>query len=529
MKPQIRLPERRYINDLTVCITNFGRAKYLERALASCVSAGIVRIAVASVCPTPQVRAVLKKFKADPRWLSFDVSEVSQDIGCNSTWELAAWLSRTKKVLVLHDDDALRPAFGQCYENVIGPHLGSGVGLVTWRAHILYDDGRIEPTEYWWGPTRLGKSFELETVVAKRGRLSLSPVVSVMDRETVVRSCREAEITLRHNQCLEHPGMLLGTEILTYLRHLRANQLWLYVDAVLSLYGSHGGSGTIQAQNQQNGIARLALGYDRARDQADRTPPPLKPRIILVTYERKAASSEEARRIELAERSRRFLEGTFEVVRLRVRDSDLKRILPRKNHGNLPYVRDLFDLGCSKALPCDAVVYSNDDIGLTLDAPSRILIGIERGRGVTVCPRRQHTRPDALMRSVLNCKLDGGCDVVAVSPAWWASHRDKMPDMVIGTDAWDTVFRQLAEEWADGKNPSSTVVTDPHFWFNSRAYSDDVCWHVPHHSRWIKERDRGREDVAGDLNRALARSFFADRYNDSGMQLMQNPSRCKVG
>jgi hypothetical protein len=192
----------------------------------------------------------------------------------------------------------------------------------------------------------------------------------------------------------------------------------------------------------------------------------------------------------------------------------------RPDNGSLAYVRDLLDAGCRSAMPEDIVVYSNDDLGLTIDAPSRIIAGVERGKGVTVCPRRSHDHPQALMRSVLNCRLDGGIDLVAVTPQWWALHREKMPDMLIGSDAWDTCFRVLAEEWADGGLPRQALCCDLHQWFRSRAYTDDTSWHIPHFSRWQKERQSGVGDEAGQHNRQIAREFFADRGNQDGLALL---------
>lgn len=221
-------------------------------------------------------------------------------------------------------------------------------------------------------------------------------------------------------------------------------------------------------------------------------------------------SQETAARVDLAARSRRFLFEQFDAVELTVPMGRLRR-----SFAEFPFVRDLFDLGVEAAMPEDAVVYTNDDVGLTVDAPARIYAGLERGGGIAMCPRRVYTNPRPLVRSVKNCPTDGGIDVVAFRPDWWAANREAMPDMVIGRDAWDTVLATIAEEKADGLKVKSTFPGFPDEWWKSKAYCDDVCWHQPHFSPW--QRLRG-SDSPGAYNRDLAREFFRARGNEAGVR-----------
>jgi hypothetical protein len=107
-----------------------------------------------------------------------------------------------------------------------------------------------------------------------------------------------------------------------------------------------------------------------------------------------------------------------------------------------------------------------------------------------------------------------------MTPAWWVAHREKMPDMVIGAEGWDMVFKVLAEEWADGGAPLRTLGLDAHFWGQSRAFLDGVCWHIPHHAPWLRHRRTGKDDGAGAYNRALAREFFIERENQEGLAMV---------
>jgi hypothetical protein len=510
------------LDDLTVCITSFHRVFHLDRAIGSCLKAGIRRIAIAAIEPSSEVLGVIEKHRADG-WISYDVSRVDVDLGCNNTWALACYFAKTDRVIVLHDDDILNPEFGPTYCQKIAPMLDSGIGFACWRANHIFDDGTTHKTEWWTGPSRIDHTKTLENFVGRFHALSLSPIVSVLHREIIIHACKEAEETLTHNECIERPGMLYGTEILVYLRHCKAFARWFYVDELLSMYGAHDGSGTIAAEKKGD-LNPLFKGYDRARVQGimRRAPTP-KPKLILLHYYAGTPSEDEARRNANAAFSRKFLAGTFEAIDVPLTLSDLPRNSSDLGDANpIGYIRDILDLGCEMAMPEDIIVFANEDIGLTTETPARLIAGIDRGRGVTCCPRRVLNKPTPgrFYRTVKNCKTDGGMDVLAVTKSWWALFREQLPDMLIGREAWDLCFRTLAEEWADGSLLRSTITVNPEEWWRSRAYTDDVAWHEPHPSLWKVDR---ATNVGGAHNRKLARDFFTTRSNIQGLSCVQEP------
>ena len=496
------------LDNLTVCVTSWKRAPYLDRALESCRAAGIRRITIATSEPDEAVEEVIRKHSAG--WLSFDVRRLTEDVGCGSLWVIATYSSRTNRVLVLHDDDLLRPEFGRSYENTIAPALDAGAGFASWRPNIVYDDGSTAPCDYRRSPTGVVDSSELGAIIAPC--LTHSPVVSVLDRETVIHACKEAEQTLVENDSLQRQGMLLGTELVVYLRHVQKFKKWMFVDEVLSSFGSHAGSGTIAAFNQgATATQALRTGYELAKKQATLPAPAYLPRLILVYSQYEPRNQEEARRIGLSEDSWKFHFNNADVIELPVGVEDVTRTGADVGDKPLPFVRDLFDIGCRYAMPEDVVVYINRDIGLTTMAPERLLAGIKRGQGVTVCPRRMlYPRRYRLYKTVTNCKHDGGFDAMAVTPKWWHDNRDNMPDMLIAREGWDTVFRTLAEEWADNRPMLPHVSSTRVEWSASRAYMDDVCWHEPHEATWSLERTT---NPGQKYNRRMARAFFSDRKN----------------
>jgi hypothetical protein len=506
------------LDDLTVCVTSFRRGQFLARALESLRAAGIRRVAIAAVEPTEEVETVIRANQDG--WLSFDVARVAMDIGCNSSWMLAAYKSRTSRIILLHDDDTLEPPFAEAYTNVIAPILdnaGYGVGIVSWRAHVRNEDGSIRPTEYFRGSTRILEARQLAGLVSQFNHLSLSPVVSILNRAVLIRACKEAEATLIHNECLLRPGMLLGTEIVVYLRHCKASLNWLYVDQILSMYGSHAGSGTVEAERAGD-LRPLTAGYDRARAQAamNRPPEPM-PKIILAHQPVNKANPREA----VAQASWDHQFQTFDMIDCEVMPARTSADVDDDNPTF--FVRDIFDAACEMALAEDIIAYVNTDIGLTTHAPERILAGVTRGRGATTCPRRNMpgVTPGRLYKTVKNCKTDGGMDCFAMTAAWWKAFRDKMPDMLLGREAWDLCLRTLIEEWADGGAPHSYMTIIPGDWWKSKAYTDDVIWHEPHPSFWITNR---LKNPGGKYNRALAREFFEARRNFTGLACVGEPS-----
>ena len=184
------------LEGLTVCITAFKRPERLAAAIASVAAAGITNITVS---------------RGD---------EYGGDIGLNNAWMVAAYRAKTKRVLLLHDDDTLHPDFGRVYGEIIAPCLDKrDAGFASWDAEIKYDDGRTEACPYWQGVSPL-------VMPAKHLQehldncLTHSPVVSVLNRAVLIRACKEAGETLTTNDSFDGTGVLLGTELLVYYRHI---------------------------------------------------------------------------------------------------------------------------------------------------------------------------------------------------------------------------------------------------------------------------------------------------------------------
>lgn len=478
------------MDNLTVCVTSFQRPMLLRRALQSVRASGLTKVLVFSMCPNVQVLSVVDEFPEASHYT------MPVDLGCNELWLQAAYRAHTEKVLILHDDDMLCSGLAQELDGLGA--VRNGNSFASWRAHIMDENGATHATEYWKGETAVYDSDILREIVLMRNRLSLSPIISVFDRSVLIGAAKEAGEVLPKLR----RGMHLGTEILVYLRHCAAFKKWLYINKVLSLYGSHQGSGTVQAERSGD-LRPLTRGYDVARDHFEAHPdgPVIqKPKILLVTAPFESRDTNEAKRFAAARKTweAHFNLGTmldFQVdrpERSSVGIGDMRAI---------PYLRDLLDYGCSRAMPEDIVAYSNLDLSFAANVVPQILTTIQGSGGVACAWRRNRKhRGKGLLPSVRNAPKDGGIDLIAVTPAWWRQHRSKIPDMFVAGNFWDYCFRVYAEQQSKGA-----------------CYMDDGTHHEPHVG--MMERV-GVANPVQQHNLKLAKQFFKERQMESVVKFL---------
>jgi glycosyltransferase involved in cell wall biosynthesis len=143
----------KFAQDLTVLVTNFGRAERLRKCLESIIKAGVTNVVVSSTCPDEAVAGVLTEYATKfPLFLNVTTED---DFGCNEAWLRGAYHVRTKYILILHDDDQLEPEFGEVYRELIWPNLESGVGLASWQGRAVTDAGLEFLPKYYTGQTAI--------------------------------------------------------------------------------------------------------------------------------------------------------------------------------------------------------------------------------------------------------------------------------------------------------------------------------------------------------------------------------------
>jgi hypothetical protein len=360
-------------------------------------------------------------------------------------------------MILLHDDDwlssDLTPWLPKFYEL-----LEKGdVACCTWRADAVEEDDTHRTVRHIQGGTTMASSAALANAVMAFGHASISPVISVLRRDVLIHACKEAEQFFDIDpKCWHNPGMPYGTEIIVYFRHVEKYPSWFYVDEVLSFYGSHEGSGTIEAE-RRGGWTRLIKGYDLARQYcANHRGPSIqhKPRILFAWDPYHPGPGLNARRFDRADRARQML---FE----------LGRIVPMMyfqwwqhvggyptgqelGDNAVPYLNHIFDNTAKFAMPEDYLCYTNSDICPIIHFEHRMHQLFEDPRRSALVLTRQ-TFPSAYMpeppfSEIRNGKSDNGVDGLIVKKAWWLKYGSFFPRMLVGRESWDTVMRALVQE-----------------------------------------------------------------------------------
>lgn len=476
------------MHDLTCAITNFGRPERLRRLIESAKAAGFQKFSVSAMKhPTECVEGVLLDCLKDVP--DFRVAR-NIDLGCHTSWLMAAYHASTPYIWLAHDDDGIVPEARTALNEIVLPNLRDGsAGFASWRAVLRYDDGNTKSTEYIQRPTGVWDSADLEAFLLRPKRLSLSPIVSIFRRDVLIHALKESDYALTD---FLHSGMQLGTEILCYLRHCSEFKKWLFVDQQLSEYGAHGGSGTVKYEQAGN-IARLAKGYDQARAyyaQNKTAPTSYEAKILLVSAPFQSADAAEQQRFDNARRTWDFHFNQGTILDFPIRQGALPRSsMEIGDNASVPFLRDIFDHGCAHAMPEDVVAYANLDIGFTTVLPEAVVAKVKECGVCVVWRRTMPFNPDHPLKTCKNGQWDGGVDFIAVSPAWWKEHREKIPDMVIAATNYDYVFRTYAER-----------IT------GSKCYLADGIFHAPHDSFMSRH---GLGNARQKHNHALARKFFS--------------------
>jgi glycosyltransferase involved in cell wall biosynthesis len=466
--------------ELTVVVTNFQRPEKLTRCLDSIVSAGVLRVVVSTTAPTQEVHDILNKFRG--KFREFQIVSTKDDFGCNENWLRGVYFARTPYVLILHDDDFLAPRFGEAFKRIILPQLNRGVGFASWRGKSVTEHGQERHEDYRKGPTAVHPSGALTKLLLVRGRLSISPVLSVFRREDCIRILKEASAALTAPACFTRPTMLVGNDLLLYLRHAEKYSSWLYVNEVLTFFGTWEGSETVRAlQKVKN---PLVAAYDTARDVFLKTRGPAVklPRKLIHVYSDYPVSNPDAvRRHNYALKTWEYQYDKGNMISMPVPDSFFKR--SSKDLGDskaAPFVKDIIEAGMVLATPGDRVVMTNRDTCLVRDTTERLL---SRQEEASYAVRQDFFNPiaesAAVFRDISHGQLHCGADLVSISPEWWAKWKSWLPDLVLSYEAWDLMVREIFAETQPGQNPQivETVYHEYHdtFWGNPvNRYSHPV-------------------------------------------------------
>lgn len=487
--------------DLTVVVTNFKRPDFLKRCLDSAVAAGCDNIVVSSFCPDEEVLKVLEEFSTRPG-VQFKAVTEATDFGVTELWLRGLYHAPTEYVLVLHDDDYLDPAFGDTYCREIKPQLDRGVGLASWRGVMDQRDMKkdtpvLVECDYFSGPTRVLGTGALTKILLDRNSGPVSPVVSVWRRSVAITALKEALQRLSHADCFSRPGMMLGQEVLTYLRHCEKFQEWFYLDRVLTYYGAHEGSESGRLAMEKKVICEQIPKTNRARDAfLQLRGHAVKPdrRFLFTRSVFDSKDPDEQRRNAYAAATWGFHASLGEFMDFSVADDMLLR--SSKDVGDVrsvPFLRDLIDYAMHFARPEDVVLLVNTDTCITSDGFEKLRGVFASGLGAAFAYRHNfRCKLSGFKRDVREGHVDGGVDLLALTPKWWDDHKTYFPDMLLACEGWDWVMRVLIEE--------ST----------GRGGVENLIYHEWHDPVWREKKVR-QQNPGQRYNRNLMRNFFLTR------------------
>ncbi len=481
---------------LTVVVTNFRRPDFLARCLHSIVNAGVKNIVCSSMDPDERVLALHREYAAMPG-IHFKSTILKSDLGCNELWLRGVYQAETEYVLILHDDDFLHQSFGQTYHSTIQPQLDRGCGFASWRGASIDEKGERTAHEYFSGKTQCVGTLVLRRILMAETTPAISPVVSVFRKNVVIRALKECRENFTEAVSFSRPGMMLGNELMIYLRHVEKYSSWLYVNEVLTYYGSHPESETIF--HIEHGTSEvLQRGYDWARKYFDTHrgvafTPAAQFLHVWSDYEPEL-HGDKVRHAEAA-RTWQFQNELGETIPLHVTNEMMERTSQTvlSDPRPVPFVRDLLDWGCQFAQDEDVVLLTNRDVCVTVDAMDKIRWKLRKGDvGAAFAWRRTFNINNGQnYKTVKFAPRDGGVDLFAIRPWWWEKYRGYMPDMLLGCESWDWILRIIMAEAHPGLD----------------IEMDDLIYHAPHAPFWKGEGIR-RVNPGQRYNISLAKNYF---------------------
>ncbi len=160
---------------------------------------------------------------------------------------------------------------------------------------------------------------------------------------------------------------------------------------------------------------------------------------------------ETQRRMDLAQLSWR----NQPWIEVPIKDQDFPRLWKERGRA-LPYVKDMIDI-CGNACRSvdDIIVMSNADIIVRSDCCLQLAAYMQQCQACYSF-RRDFGRLDQIPPDSDFSKGNDyvGSDLYCFRKSWWLTYKSKMPDMILGLEAWDSCLRTLIETTNPGRHVS---------------------------------------------------------------------------
>lgn len=439
-KPETRV-EVRETPDITVVITNFKRPDKVEAAFSSCLKAGVRNIVVSASGCDVVLDSVHRNFKQ--RHPGTVIHSIPDDRGCNEMWLRGVQAARTKWVHILHDDDELLPAFSVLYGM-----MEENVGFFHWDgAKHAYPPRLIasDTSPYRTFPKLQPGLYSTDLFwphLLNPNAASISPVAGLFHREHLIEVLMECEEYMQGPDFKASPTMMVGNDLLIWLRAVEKYPRFHYLTNPCISYGHWQGSWSYA--DHIKGEKKLLRNYNATREYYLHGPDlrDSDPKLARV-YGQFIPKDQDAARFRnpVALWDDQYRTGRW--IHMPIPDSCLPRLFKDSTGRSLPYIRDMVEY-CFANSSADVCVLMNMDI---LPSPSltRLLCQALRTHDAAYSFRRDidafGVLDDRQIR--LNTQVYSGVDLFAITRKWWKEHGHQYPDMIYATEAWDHVMQLL--------------------------------------------------------------------------------------
>lgn len=169
--------------DITVVITNFNRPEQLRMCFNSCIAADVPHLVVSTSGEDSKVKKEHRRIrKLHPNVI---IDSIKDDRGCNEMWLRGVKHVSTRRTMILHDDDWLRPNFR---EILAGKY--SDADVIHWDG-AKHLNGDHYPGEYTTRPDLKDGTYPIGYLLAfllTPNSNSISPAAVVLLVECVVHA-----------------------------------------------------------------------------------------------------------------------------------------------------------------------------------------------------------------------------------------------------------------------------------------------------------------------------------------------------
>jgi hypothetical protein len=158
----------------------------------------------------------------------------------------------------------------------------------------------------------------------------------------------------------------------------------------------------------------------------------------------------------------------------------------------LPFLKDVIERAAWQAPYSDYILLTNTDTCFSPTIDAQLREAVKRGVQCGYSHRRDFARLEKLLddATIKTGHSYPGKDLFLFTKAWWEKHRNEMPDMIYGAEAWDALLAILIKD-------------------NGGEVWTDMIYHERHDSYW--ERAENRYTVPSQIHcLALAKQFCKD-------------------